>query len=102
MHILIIERDAKRDLVKAMAFYDGEREGLGAELLEEVRHLLSRIGENPRLYQVYRRNTHKAMLSRFPFLVLYRFDETHVFVIGIMDGRKSPRKIARRAGKKRP
>jgi hypothetical protein len=100
MHIVIIEPEAKDDIAAAMSYYDGEREGLGQDFLDELKWLLTNVSENPRQYQVFRRTTHRAVMRRFPFLVFYRFDDARAYVIAVMDGRQSKRKIARGAGRK--
>ena len=100
MHTLIIEPEAKLDIAKAMKYYDSERAGLGNIFLNDLKDLLLRVGENPRQYQLHRRQTHKTVMPRFPYIVLYRFDQSHAYILGVMDGRRNPRAIARRTGKK--
>jgi plasmid stabilization system protein ParE len=100
MHLVTIEHEAKDDIAAAMVYYEGEREGLGQEFLDELKTLMERLSENPRQYQVYRRAIRKAVMRRFPFLVFYRFDDEHAYVVAVTDGRQSKRKIARAAARK--
>jgi hypothetical protein len=79
MHILIIEPEAKLDIANAIHFYNQQRAGLGREFLQELTDLLTRVGENPRQYQAYRRHTRKAVMSRFPYLLFYHFDDARAY-----------------------
>jgi toxin ParE1/3/4 len=91
MRDIIIEPFASDDLAKYIAFYDARRDGLGLEFLARVRSMLQKIAENPRLYPVFYRDTRKALLDRFPFLILCRFDDEKVQVIGVMHASRDPR-----------
>jgi toxin ParE1/3/4 len=100
MNSVIIEPEARDDIAAAMRYYEGEWERLGQKFLDELNSQLMRVAENPRQYPVYRRETHKVVMQRFPFLVFYRFKHERVYVIAVMDGRQSKRKLGRAAGRK--
>src|SRR4051794_37930902 len=61
MHVVLIEPEAINDIAQTIALYDSAKEGLGGEFLEELKILLNRVAENPRLYVHYRRRAHKAV-----------------------------------------
>ena len=90
MRDIIIEPFASDDLARHIAFYDAQRDGLGLEFMTQVKSMLQRLAENPQLYPVVYRDTRKALLDRFPYWVLYRFDDEKVQVIGVMHTSRNP------------
>jgi plasmid stabilization system protein ParE len=96
MRDIIIEPLATQDLAESIAFYDGQQDGLGLEFLSDVKTMLQKIADNPRLFAAYHRDTRKASLARFPHLILYRFDDQAIQVIGVMHARRNPRRFRSR------
>jgi plasmid stabilization system protein ParE len=48
-------RAAQGDVDAAVAWYDNQAEGLRAELLAEVEHVIARIAANPNQFPIVRR-----------------------------------------------
>ncbi len=96
MRHLIIEPEAKSDILRAAEYYESAREGLGREFLNELGLLIFRIIENPLQYPLYIRETRKTRLSRFPYLVLYRLNEPQIYLMAVMDGRRDPKSVVHR------
>lgn len=95
-HAIIIEAAAKADLADASQYYEKQQEGLGIRFLEEVQEFLSIAAERPRAYAVLHRNVRSVRVPRFPYLILYRFDDTTIYVLGVMHGAQNPQTIRRR------
>ena len=68
---LVIQPEAEADLARAYAWYENRRPGLGAELLDEVDLVFSRIAENPTLLAPVYRDVRRQTLRRFPYVVLH-------------------------------
>lgn len=62
----------------------------------KVEEVLSRISTFPELYPALIRNVRAATLRRFPYLIYYRVQRTHVEVLAILHGSRSPRAWQRR------
>ena len=101
MRDVVIEPLAKNDLAEAIAHYDLESDGLGLQFLAEVKKFACGIAENPRVYAAFQGKTRRAVLSRFPYVLLYQFDDTAVYVLGVFHERRSPRTIRARSRRKR-
>jgi toxin ParE1/3/4 len=72
---------AAADLNRAYIHYEREREGLGEEFFAEVQATVQSVLEMPEAYPVIRRETHRALVHRFPYGLFYRvIDETVVIV----------------------
>ncbi len=72
---------AARDISSAYAWYEGEREGLGEEFLEEVHSTIAAVLAAPEVYPTLHRQTRRALVHRFPYGLFYRVvDDLVVFV----------------------
>lgn len=60
------------------------------EFLAAADALINGIAEHPLRYPVIRRNTRRALLSRFPYAVYFRIYEEVVVVVACMHGRRNP------------
>ena len=69
---MIVCPEAEADLVAAQNWYDQQRDGLGAEFLEEVRVVFRRIEQTPAMHAVVYKDVRRAIVRRFPYLVFYR------------------------------
>lgn len=72
---------AAADIDRAYGWYERERQGLGEELLEEIRATVQSVLERPEAYPVVHRQTRRALVHRFPYGLYYRIlDDVIVFV----------------------
>ena len=92
MNPVIIRPAAAAEIDEAYLWYESQRTGLGEEFLAEVNRELERIGEMPELYAVLRRDTRRAMLSRFLYSLLYRLVGEEVIVVACFHGKRDPRR----------
>jgi len=84
--------EAEDEITEAALWYEGRREGLGVEFLEEVERTFQRIEENPRLYQVVHLDIRRANLRRFPYSVYYVVHQDHVGVMAVHHNSRDPRR----------
>jgi toxin ParE1/3/4 len=66
-HPLIIRPAAEQDSAEGRNWYEGQREGLGAEFLTAVEEVFDLIRERPELYAQEYRAIRRAGLGRFPY-----------------------------------
>ena len=92
MNPVIIRPAAAAEIDEAYLWYETQRTGLGEEFLAAVNRELERIGEMPELYAVLRRDTRRAMLTRFPYSLLYRLVGDEVIVVACFHGKRDPRR----------
>jgi len=86
-----IRPDAEKDIETAATWYEMQREGLGKAFLDEVLHAFETISDNPQMYVVVHRHTHRALIHRFPFAVYYRIEEDSLVVVAVMHGSRHPK-----------
>ena len=100
MKPIIIDRRARAELDKAIAWYEKQRQGLGLDLQAEVEKTLAKILENPLLGVPYKATGYRFRLAhRFPFVV-YNLDlDDSIWVAAIAHSSRRPDYWSRR-GKK--
>lgn len=90
MTVYILD-DAKDDIVMAAQFYESQQPGLGIEfqkhVISEIEALEIHCGVHQVVYGSYRK-----LCQKFPFAIYYRCDETHVFVMAVLDCRQNPKR----------
>ena len=62
---------AEREFEEAANWYDERSPGLGAEFVASVRVKVEQILESPQLWPAVR-GTRRALVSRFPYVIVYR------------------------------
>ena len=90
MHRLEVRPEAELDALEAALWYDGEREGLGAEFLAELRATFARVEDGPLLFPVVFRECRRAILHRFPFAVFFIVEAELATVVAITHSRRNP------------
>ena len=63
--------EARDGLEAAARWYEAQEIGLGRQFLIDVRLAFERIRSNPVAYPVAYRGTRRALISRFPYGVIY-------------------------------
>ncbi|MDM8536878.1 type II toxin-antitoxin system RelE/ParE family toxin [Desulfobacterales bacterium HSG17] len=86
-----IRPDAETDIESGATWYEMQREGLGDEFLNEVINTFETISDNPYMYVAVHRNTHRALIHRFPFAVYYRIEEDSLVVVAVIHGSRHPK-----------
>lgn len=63
---------AQTDVLDQVQAYNQEKTGLGTEFFAEFQQVGNLLATHPKLFPVlYRRKVRRALLSRFPYQVLY-------------------------------
>lgn len=88
--MLIVRREAERDIKKAFDWYEEQRPGLGSEFLEQIEAVFERIEDNPELYESVFRTVSRALVRRFPYSVYFVLANRNPVVIAVLHQRRSP------------
>ena len=82
---------AREEFLHALAYYEAEAPGLGAEFLEQLQAAESLILSNPRIGVVVERDLRRVLLQRFPFYLLYSIEpDGHIVVTALGHQRQEP------------
>jgi plasmid stabilization system protein ParE len=79
---------AERDIQKAYAWYESQREGLGIEFLNRVDHAVETIGTFPEGFPKIINEVRRAPMEQFPYNLWFRVLPDDSVVIGCLHGRR--------------
>ena len=89
--ILQLSRAAQRDIDRAFVYYERQQPRLGDGFVEAVGECLERIKQFPESFAIVKKNLRIALVSRFPYLVLYRLTTKYIRVAAVIHGSRHPR-----------
>ena len=71
---LLLIPEAKQDAQEAFLWYEERSNGLGIDFLSRTEEILLNIQENPKIYPVITGAFRRAMVTRFPYMVIFELD----------------------------
>ena len=84
--------EAEQEVYEAFRWYERQRPGLGFDFLLALDAVLERLRRLPEGHEIVALRTRKALLRRFPYLVLYALEENRILVTAVFHGRRDPRR----------
>lgn len=81
---------AREEIATAYLYYEREKQGLGDLFLTSIENLLDRIGDNPRQFPVEFEEARKAMVSTFPFIIIFTIIQEEIFIVSIFHTSQNP------------
>lgn len=86
-----LDASAKAELRDAVLWYIEEYGTLAAKALQaEVRRVVTRLGENPRLWAEFEPGLRRALLSKFPYSLIYTIDVDCIRIFAVAHQRRKP------------
>jgi plasmid stabilization system protein ParE len=82
--------EAQRVFDDAVDWYEQRQAGLGVDFVARVREVMNRIAANPKLHAAVYGDVRKALVARFPYIVLYREEAGEVVVIAVFHTSRDP------------
>ena len=93
---VIIQPEAEQDLDEAYAYLEGQKTGLGFQLLADITEILELLENNPLLFQKIYHENRRAIVRRFGYNIIYQIIEEEVFIIAIIHGSRNPKSWQKR------
>ncbi len=90
MHKLIIHPDVGHEIQASYVWYEKQSQGLGDDFISELEKAYQAIVELPSTWPKFHHHSRRFLLSKFPFSVIYRFDEEVVYVVAVMHNHRRP------------
>ena len=81
---------ARRELRRAVDWYDGEAEGLGDEFAAEVERSLQEVVDYPDAGSPHLADTRRVLTRRFPYGIIYQARGNEIVVIAVAHQRRRP------------
>lgn len=70
---LVVTPEAKEDISRAYGWYEGQRQGLGADFLDAVEASIRSVQRTPEVHESVRGDYRRALVRRYPYAVIYHF-----------------------------
>lgn len=94
---VIFKSAARLEFDEAVAWYEGERPGLGEEFKLEVKSAFRRALANPEFFKKVRGRAQRIRLRRFKKYAIYFAIKDDVFsILSVFHGSRNPAKLRRR------
>lgn len=88
----ILLADAENDLVEAYNWYESKEFGLGYRFLDSVQDGLTLIRQHPEIFPVCASAFRRALISKFPFEIIYEKEGDRIVVYSIFNCSQNPQK----------
>ncbi|MGD0023740.1 MAG: type II toxin-antitoxin system RelE/ParE family toxin [Xanthobacteraceae bacterium] len=88
----IIRPRARLQIAEATDWYDSQTPGRGDDFLRLIEDTIESVCRNPYQYQVLRGDLRRAVLRRFPYLIIYAVSEDEVIVLRCVHAHRDPRR----------
>jgi len=80
------------EVLEAFDWYELQREGLGADFLEELDVFYASMLRNPSSYGFYDKTVRQGRINRFPYLVVFEIFDESVVIYSVFMSRLDPSK----------
>src|SRR5438105_203879 len=94
---IVLTDRAAAELVEAVAWYEGQKAGLGLEFLEALDAVYTLLRRHPDVGVEVRPKLRRALLRRFPYGVFYAHREDRIHILAIIHSHRHPASWPRRA-----
>ncbi|HWJ30227.1 MAG TPA: type II toxin-antitoxin system RelE/ParE family toxin [Flavisolibacter sp.] len=92
---IIVSLKAEKDALEAFEYYEDQEEGLGHRFLIDLSNKYQAISEHPTHYGFIDEDKFKyfrdVALDKFPFVVIFEFTGTEVWIFSIHNDHKNPK-----------
>jgi hypothetical protein len=82
--------DAEAEFDKTVQYYERCQQGLGLEFAEEVYATIARIIQFPDAWMTLSQNSHRCLVNRFPFGVIYQIKTNILRIIAVAHLNRKP------------
>jgi toxin ParE1/3/4 len=86
-----LSQEANREYDEAWRYYEEQVPGLGEALREDIQSAMRRIRTWPLSAPVEEGEIRRALLSRFPYKLLYSIESDHLYIIAVAHLHRRPR-----------
>ena len=89
-YTLIFHRDVNSDIHDSFVWYETQRTGLGADFVLSLEATFENIMRNPERFPISEEDTRKALVFRFPFVVIYQILQEKILIIAVFHSSRNP------------
>jgi mRNA-degrading endonuclease RelE of RelBE toxin-antitoxin system len=95
---LLFHPEARNEYTDAFLWYEMQQKGLGKKFSSVIEKTIEQIENNPELFKVAKGVYREAVVSTFPFSIIYRFNKKKktIFIIAVYHASRNPKKKFRK------
>jgi plasmid stabilization system protein ParE len=87
---ILFTQAARADLVDAVRWYDTHAPHVVPQFRDALRAALTRISENPKQFPPALKSTRRALLRRFPYILVFREMDDAVYIVALFHTSRDP------------
>ena len=87
---IIFHPDIEYEVKASYDWYQSQAIGLGEDFLNELENAYQTIVELPDAWPKFQVSFRRFLLSKFPFSVIYSFNQKTIFVVAVMHNSRRP------------
>jgi plasmid stabilization system protein ParE len=87
---ILFTQAARADLMEAVRWYEAHAPHVVPQFRDSLRAVLNRIVENPKQFPPALKNTRRALLQRFPYILVFREMDDAVYVVAVFHTSRDP------------
>ena len=87
---VVYHPDAFEELVEAAGYYEACSYGLGERFLDSVENAVNFIRDNALVFSPDKLGRRKYIVKKFPYLLIYRVKEDHIFILAVAHAARKP------------
>ena len=95
-HQLIIKEEAKKDIIEAAHWYSLKVKGLEVRFIQQLEIVVTILLDNPKTYKKIYKHFRQAALKKFPYVVVYEYEEDVVIIYSVFHAKQNPGKKIKR------
>ncbi len=87
---IVFHPDIEHEVKASYEWYQNQAVGLGEDFLTELETAYQAIIELPNTWTKFHNGFRRFLLSKFPFSVIYRFNQKTVYIVAVMHNSRKP------------
>ncbi|MCK1740898.1 type II toxin-antitoxin system RelE/ParE family toxin [Bradyrhizobium sp. 139] len=87
---VLFTQAARADLADAVRWYDAHAPHVVPQFRDALRAALIRIADNPKQFPPALKNTRRALLRRFPYILVFREMDDAIYVVAVFHTSRDP------------
>ena len=88
---LIISKKAQNEIELSEEYYNLQKENLGKEFKNDVKHLTLNILDFPNLYPTIKNDIKRCLLHKFPYSIFYAIRNNTIIILSVAHQNKKPK-----------
>ena len=90
---ILFHDEADMEYFESFIWYEKQQAGLGEKFLNQIENIFDRIQKNPEHYPSKRKNYREAVVSIFPFVIVYQVfrNDSLIYISSVYHGSRNPK-----------